>query len=140
MGVHKLLTNWRKSTIRLLIGLLLLATVLGGCETFAPTATPVPFKDSSFKVSSGSEYRVTLGMTAGSKLEFNFRSDLDINVRLLDPTGDSLGSWDRVDRLNGISTTAETEGVYILVFDNSFSILTSKAVDLNYRVVPSSGR
>ena len=128
----------------MLIGLLVLAIVLGGCGTLAPTATPtptpVPFKDISFKVSAGSEYRVSLSMDAGSRLEFQFQSDLDINVWMLDPIGGSLGRWDRVDALSGTSITAKTDGVHFLVFDNSFSVFTGKAVDLKYRVVPSGGR
>ena len=128
----------------MLIGLLVLAIVLGGCGTLAPTAiptpTPVPFKDISFKVSAGSEYRVSLSMDASSRLEFQFQSDLDINVQMLDPIGGSLGRWDRVDALSGTSITAKTDGVHLLVFDNSFSVFTGKAVDLKYRVAPSGGR
>ncbi len=83
---------------------------------------------------------MSLSMEASSRLEFQFQSDLDINVQMLDPIGGSLGRWDRVDALSGISTTATTEGVHFLVFDNSFSVFTGKAVDLKYRVVPSGGR
>ena len=43
----------------------------------------------SFKVSAGDEYAVDLNMSAGSRLEFRFTSDLDINFQLL---GRSEGS------------------------------------------------
>ena len=79
-------------------------------------------------------------MTTGSRLEYQFRSDLDIDVRLLDPMGAKLVGWGRVESFSTQSTTATMTGVYALVFDNSFSLMTSKSVDLTYRVVPPGGR
>ena len=78
-------------------------------------------------------------MTEGARFKFQFRSDLDINVALLDPFGNTLSYLRRADSWSS-ETTAEATGVHSLVFDNSFSVVTSKSVNLTYRVVPPGGR
>ena len=45
----------------------------------------MPTKTVSFKISAGDQYVVNLDMSAGSRLEFRFTSDLDINFQLLGP-------------------------------------------------------
>ena len=108
-------------------------------STPVPTPTRVPSKDVSFKVDARSEYRVNVPMTEGATFECQFQSDLDINLILIDPLGNNIANWSRVESLT-IETVAEVTGVHTLVLDNSFSRLTSKAVSLTYRVVPSGGR
>ena len=66
-------------------------------------------------------------------------SNLDINVELIDPLGAQLGRWSKVDSLSG-EATARNTGVHTMLFDNSYSLFTSKDVDLRYRVVPQGGR
>ncbi len=135
----------RKSMVIML--LLALGTFLGvACSenilsesTPTPLPTPVPFKDTSFKVPAGNEYQLSLSMTAGSTFEYRFQSDLDINVRIIDPFGDSMVSWERVLENSG-TTMANVTGVHQVVFDNSFSLFTSKTVQLSYRMVPPGGR
>ena len=70
-------------------------------------------------------------------MEFSFDADLDINVRLVSPMGAELVRWDRVEYLNNRGFTATVTGVHSLRFDNSFSILTAKNVNLRYRVTPA---
>ena len=79
-------------------------------------------------------------MRAGSRVEFQFQADLDINLRLFDPRGILLTRWDRVDLLSLQTIHADSTGQHRLHFDNSYSLLTPKAVDLTYRVVPPGGR
>ncbi len=79
-------------------------------------------------------------MRAGSRVEFQFDANLDINLRLYDPRGILLTRWDRVDLLSLQRVRADSTGQYRLEFDNSFSLFAPKAVDVTYRVVPSGGR
>ena len=108
-------------------------------RTPVPTPTSVPFVSTTFKVGAGSATTVSQSMQAGSRIEFQFTADLDINVRLQDPMGAEVGSWDRVTS-HGSNFTAAMTGVHQLVFDNSFSFLTAKTVDLKKRIVPPGGR
>ena len=125
---------------------LLLAVLMAlapGCveeSTPTPRPTAVPTKTVSFKISAGDQYVVNLDMSAGSRLEFRFTSDLDINFQLLGPLrGAPLGNYPRVGQVNH-EYVARDSGTHSLVFDNSFSLLTSKSVRLTYRVVPEDGR
>ena len=104
-----------------------------------PSPTRVPLGSVSFKVGAGEEYSVNIGMTEGARFEFQFRSDLDIDVKLLGPFDNNIGNWPRVESLTA-DIVAEVTGVHTLVFDNSFSLITGKLVNLTYRVVPPGGR
>ena len=97
----------------------------------------VQYRTVSFMVEARSVYTVSLGANAGDKMEFSFDADLDINVRLVSPMGAELVRWDRVEHLNNRGFTATVTGVHSLRFDNSFSILTAKNVNLRYRVTPA---
>ena len=83
---------------------------------------------------------MTVDLRAGYRLEFDFKADLDLNLRLMDPKGNRIGNWARITVLNGYIYTAESSGIYELVFDNEFSLFTPKTVDLRFRVVPPGGR
>ena len=77
-----------------------------------------------------------LSLTSYPKSEFPFASDSDINVSLYDPHGFEVGRWDRLESHSGVQHIAERNGVYVLRFDNSFSLFTSKRVSVTMRVVP----
>lgn len=104
-----------------------------------PTPTPVPFNTTSFKVSAGEFYTVRANMESGSRLEYRFSSDLDIDVRVVDPLGNVLSRSSRTYEDSG-SVVANSLGTYELVFDNSFSVFAGKDVTLRYRIVPPGGR
>ena len=108
-------------------------------STPLPTPTSVPSKNVSFKVPAGDEYRVRFNMPEGARVEYRFRSDLDIDAWLENPLGNRISGADRVYNDSG-DVTADTVGSYTLVFDNSFSLFASKSVNLTYRVVPPGGR
>ena len=142
--------------MKLLVPLLIAAIGLSiACETAGgiakdvgisdPTATPiptptaVPFHTTSFKVGSGSTYELRFDIQAGSTIEFEFASDLDINFRITDPLDNIVYKSDRVFKDEG-RVTGRSRGRYTLIFDNGFSFFTSKAVTARSRVVPSGGR
>ena len=135
--------------ILMVIGLLTACETAGGIAkdvgiadptaTTVPTPTVVPFSTISFKVGSRSNYEIPFDVQAGSTIEFEFASDLDINFRVTDPLENTLYKSDRVFRDEG-RIAARSRGRYTLIFDNGFSLFTSKAVSAKYRVIPPGGR
>ena len=122
-----------------LSGVLVMAIATCGSSpepTPTPLPTPIPVLTSSFKVPAGNAYRVTFDMNAGNRLEFAFQADLDINVSFVAPNGHAIGEWARVDQLSGRVLSTTLTGPHELVFDNSFSLFTSKSVTLYMRVLP----
>ena len=105
-----------------------------------PTPTPVPFTAITFNVPAGQEHETRLQAGVGYLIEFRFDSDSDINVSLYDPHGYEVGRWHRLESHSGVQHIAEKNGVYVLRFDNSFSVFTSKRVSVTMRVVPPRGR
>ena len=79
---------------------------------------------------------MTINAFAGNEIQFEFRADLDINVRLAGPDGSQLGRWHRVNSLSMTTVTARSSGDHEMIFDNSFSLVTPKSVTLAVRVVP----
>ena len=124
----------------LLLGMPVLASVACGLFQPEPTPTPVPFTALTFNVPAGQEHDTRLQAGVGYLIEFRFDSDLDINVSLYDPHGFEVGRWHRLESHSGVQHIAEKNGVYVLRFDNSFSLFTSKRVSVTMRVVPPRGR
>ena len=121
-------------------GVLFSAVACVGPPLLTPTPTPVPFSARTFNVPAGQAYLNSFRAGVDYLIEFRFNSDLDINVSLLDPHGFEVGRWDRLESHSGVQYTAEKNGVYVLRFDNSFSLFTSKRVSVTLRVVPPWGR
>ena len=86
---------------------------------------------SNFEVEAGEEFQFSFPLLSGSRLRYDFTSDLDINFRIYSPDGSELSSQDRTFSAGG-TITADTEGVYTLLWDNSFSLFTDKVVTLSY--------
>jgi hypothetical protein len=85
----------------------------------------------TFEVRAGQEMSLPWDMRTGARLEFAFEANLDIDVRFHDPDGLELARWDRT--FSGRAAIgARKNGTYTLVFDNSFSWLTTKVVNLFY--------
>lgn len=57
----------------------------------------------------------------------------DVNFFVTDPNGNTILRCDRATQTS-FSFTASISGTYILHFDNSFSIISSKSVTLSYRI------
>ena len=58
-------------------------------------------------------------LEAGAELEFEFRSDSEVDLRLLDPKGRELGSWERVILVDKQLFEVESAGQHKLELDNS---------------------
>lgn len=105
--------------------------------TFAVTAGCVQ----TFTVPALSQSTQTLALNQGDVVEGNitvtggFTNDVNFNVT--DPNGKTVVSFSRVTQ-TPFSFQAETTGTYTLIFDNSFSLLTSRSVTLDYLVKPAT--
>lgn len=61
----------------------------------------------------------------------------DINFNVTDPNGNTIVSLSRVTQ-SPFSFQAGTSGTYTMIFDNSFSLLTSRSVTFDYLVKPAT--
>jgi hypothetical protein len=75
---------------------------------------------------SGQKFTGSLAITGGS--------GNDINFWVTDPQGTSILNQGRVSQGTTFEFTAQSSGAYTLHFDNSFSLLSSKAVVLTYDI------
>ena len=107
--------------------------------TPVPTSTAIPALTTSFKVGAGRVYEFPLDVQAGTIIEYSYAADSDFNFSIVDPRNNVLISRPRTLSDQG-QVKADSLGRYTLVFDNGFSIITSKNVTLQYRVVPPGGR
>ena len=104
--------------------------------THTPTPTPTPIsRQITFKVGAGDTYQIPIDVRVGTEISYRFTVDLDLDFRIVDPYDSLLRQIPRVKRADG-SLIAKFEGRYRLIFDNSFSLFTSKTVNLNYVVAP----
>ena len=126
--------------------LLVLTAIVVACvpalaptPTAAPMPTPVPYRTIVVKVLPGNVYGIGMNLTQGARIEYSFRSDLDIDFWLQDPFGSRHTGLSRVELASG-QYVAEATGVHSLMFDNSLSKLTDRSVEFTYRVVPPGGQ
>jgi len=114
-----------------ILSFIMFSTFLIGC-VFAETET--------FTVPALHEVTRNVGLTSGDKISGSIvvagGGGNDINFYATDPDGNVIFSYDHVTQRT-FSFTASKTGTYILHFDNSFSMLSSKTVTLDYSVTPS---
>lgn len=94
----------------------------------------------TFTVPALSKTTQTLNLSAGDSVSGSLSvlggSGNDINFQVTDPMGNTLVSYDRVTSTS-FSFSASMTGTYTMTFDNSFSLISSKSVTLNYSVQPA---
>ncbi len=122
---------------------ILLALMLGSQQPVAQQYTPTPTPSEAYMV----HVYITVGAQdlkryefyacAGCRvlITFYLPAGPDIMFRILDPDGREIYPRTKVTRLNW-SFTAGKAGTYILEFDNTYSILTGKSIDLALAVSP----
>ena len=88
-----------------------------------------------FEVKAGEEFPLTFQLFAGESLQYAFVSELDLYFRVYGPDGSELLRSDRTFSADG-TIMADTDGAYTLLWDNTFSIFTSKEVTLAYAIEP----
>jgi hypothetical protein len=80
----------------------------------------------TFNLNNGDQVSGTVSITGGSAN--------DINFRVTGPSGATVYDAGRVTGGTSFSFTANQPGAYILHFDNSFSLLSSKQITVSYSV------
>ena len=89
---------------------------------------PGKFEKIELYVSQGTVVKITAFISGGNN---------DIDVEIIRPDGSIELPKDRVTSTFTYSFKAKTTGIYIVLFDNSFSVLTRKVVDLAIAGFPS---
>jgi hypothetical protein len=119
----------------LLLALLLLAFAL------APSAFASSVQQCS--VPAGSQCTLTFNLNNGDSVSGSISvtggTGNDVNFYITNPTGAQIYSAGRVSGGTSFSFTADSSGAYILHFDNSFSLISSKQVTVSYNVTPAGG-
>ena len=94
----------------------------------------------TFTVPALSSTTQKLNLNAGDSVSGSLSvvggSGNDINFQVTDPNGNTLVSYSRVTGTS-FSFSASMTGTYTMTFDNSFSLISSKSVTLNYSVQPA---
>ena len=88
--------------------------------------SPGQIETVSFNLDSGQQFTGSLAITGGS--------GNDVNFWVTDPQGTTVLDQGRVSQGTTFEFTAQSSGAYTLHFDNSFSLLSSKAVVLTYDI------
>lgn len=99
----------------------------------------------TFNVSPRSSKSVTISLYHREKIPFNLSvkggSGNDINFQLIDPSGNVMISKNRIVQLS-LVYIVDNAGTYEFVFDNTFSILSSKQVtftlDIERPIIPTT--
>ena len=83
-----------------------------------------------------SKETATVGLSSGDSVSGSFSASSAINFQVTDPNGNILVTYDRIVSTS-FSFSASMTGTYTMTFDNSFSLITSKTVTLDYSVHPA---
>jgi uncharacterized integral membrane protein len=91
----------------------------------------------TFQVSASNTMMYVFDLNSGRKITGSFSvegGNNDINFKVTDPVGNNIIDLGRVDGGSSFEFTANRDGNYTVIFDNSFSISTSKTVTMSYDV------
>ena len=105
--------------------------------TFFCLSVPVEGSTETFTVPPLQEVVRTVTLREGDivtgKIDVSGGSGNDINFYVTDPDGNTILRYDRASHTS-FSFTATKPGTHTLHFDNSFSIISSKSVVLEYSI------
>jgi hypothetical protein len=104
----------------------IITLVKGYSETF--TVPPLSFSTRGIGLHSGDAVVGSIDVIGGS--------GNDINFYVTDPNGNTVLNYYRTSH-SSFSFSASITGTYFLRFDNSFSLISSKSVSLDYTVKAS---
>ena len=134
-------SNWGRVILALIL-IVFLAWVaelgLGGKAASGPVPRPIPdYKSDTVTVPAGKLYTFSFpNIKAGNILEGYFITtggNNDVGFRIQSPSGGYLLDLSRVTGRYDFHIVATRDGPYVLIFDNGFSVVTSKIVNLMYR-------
>ena len=87
---------------------------------------PLSWKTLTFNLDEGDIFSGSLAISGGA--------NNDINFWITDPHGNIIVNLGRVSQGTTFEFTAKSSGAYTLHFDNSFSIFSTKQVNLSYDI------
>lgn len=109
-----------------LLSLLLLGSFLAfACATQTFTVPNLTMQTVSLNLNQGDKVTGSITVSGGS--------GNDVTFTIQDPNGNTVKSYSHTTS-NSFEFTASESGTYKLVFDNTFSLLSSKSVTLDYSV------
>lgn len=107
-----------------------LASLASAAEVQSISVQPGYVQTLSANLNSGDTISGSISVTGGSG------DDIDFSIK--DPSGNEIFTKRRVAKGTTFSVTATQAGAYTFVFDNSFSLLSGKNVQLSYSYAPKS--
>ena len=115
----------KKVSFLLFVSLIILSSLICGvrAETFTVPPLQEITRDLDLKEENKVEGEISVIGGTGN----------DINFYVTDPTGDIIINQPRVTHTE-FSFTASIDGIYTLHFDNTFSLISSKSVTLDYSI------
>ena len=138
---YQSIREMRKAPLILAALLILVILVIGssGCEEARRDISGIlPYHTESFTISPLSGESLSLELSSGDSLEgyvqVTIGGTLDIKFEVKDPYGKIIHrAPGGVKGRHDFMFYAQHDGYYTLLFDNSFSLLTSKSVIVKYR-------
>jgi len=109
----------------ILLSLILLASLTNATEVKSFTVSGLSTQTMTFNLEKGNIVTGSLSVTGGND---------DINFAIKDPSGKEIITKRTIYKGGNFSFVAKRDGAYTLVFDNSFSLITSKSVQVTYDV------
>ena len=82
--------------------------------------------------------QLSIGAAAGQTVELALMVDSDIDLTIADPTGTVVYGPQRVRRSYNTQLRCPAGGNYVIKLDNSFSLITTKQVLVQYRLLAQS--
>jgi len=107
----------------LFVASLFVPVALAEVVTF--TVPPLSYQTYRVTVSSGDRVTGSVSVSGGS--------GNDVDFRIIDPSGNQIASYGRIT-YKTFEFTSSSGGTYQFVFDNSFSLISSKSVTFEYTV------
>jgi hypothetical protein len=134
-----------KEVIRVLPIIALL--VLAGCGKYQfqtpikPTPPPPVTQQQSFTVAPNQAKTIFVSANTGDRLTGSFTiqggSGNDVNFSIKDPVGNVALNGGRVSNMWQFDFVCPSTGSYQIVFDNRFSIISKKTIDLTTTIYHS---
>ena len=101
----------------------------------APTASFEPPRTQSVDVPPRRNVQVSIPVSAGQLLDLAILLESDIDLTISDPSGTTVYGPTRVRRSYTALLSSPTNGNFVLKLDNSFSIISTKQVLVQYRLL-----
>ena len=94
-----------------------------------------PIEQITMELNSGI-HRHHFNLPAGTLVDFEFKSDAEVDLKLIDPAGSELDSWEQVVLVDKHSFEAESAGNYKLEIDNTAAESLPTAVTIFMQFIP----